>query len=100
MTVYIPTAEEMAALTNRLAALENQLNEIKNQLPQRVRVADAIRLAGLSRRGLEIERRRPGSLIKFSHEGRTVWYDRQSLLDYAARRRQPQRERYEYAALI
>jgi hypothetical protein len=63
-----------------------------------VRVEEATRLAGLTRRGLELERVRPGSLIVFKHEGRVVWYHRQSCLDTAKAKQMPRREREQFKA--
>lgn len=74
-------AELIMKLTARVGELERNLDEdIKGTLA-------AAKFAGVSPRTLEIERDRPGTLIIYKKDGRSVSYSRKSLLEYKAKRR-------------
>jgi predicted mannosyl-3-phosphoglycerate phosphatase (HAD superfamily) len=91
----MPSLEELAALPARLQQLEQRQQLLEQRLTAYVESVEddvdthtALKLTGLhSRTTLIEERKRPGTLIKFSKHGRSVSYSRKSCIDYKLARR-------------
>ncbi|GAB2528161.1 hypothetical protein [Rufibacter soli] len=82
MAAQVITQEEFEPIVAMIRELHREIQILKKLARKDVDTEEAMEIIRLSRRGLENERARPGTLIKFGKKGRKVVYDHQSLLDY------------------
>ncbi len=75
------TPSELAAIRRELAELRGFVREMVNSVDDQVSTAQALRLTGLkSRTTLIAERQRPGTLLKYTKQGRSAAYSRASCI--------------------
>ena len=85
-----PTLDQIGQLPARLLECERKLEsmelfmrEFLNSLDDQIGYKEALKISGIkSRTTLVAERRREGSLIKFTHHGRSVAYSRAGCVAY------------------
>ncbi|GAA4392163.1 hypothetical protein [Hymenobacter koreensis] len=77
-----PSREEHNELKQQLAEFKTTIDELVALLDEYVPTKTAMKITGISRDGLEAERKRPNTLLRFKKEGRTPLYSRRSLSLY------------------
>ncbi|GGG33889.1 hypothetical protein [Hymenobacter glacieicola] len=82
-TLSFVTPEEFQQLSTRVDELAERLKAYVETTDDEVDTTTALKLTGIkSRTTLIEERKRPGTLLKYSTHGRSVSYSRKSCIDY------------------
>lgn len=82
----IALKEDLKAIFQRMAEQDAKIERLERGLSEYVRTREALKITGLSKTTLEVERNRSGTLIQYKKEGRTPLYLRSSLEAYNDRK--------------